>query len=87
MNQMNQITQQNAAASEELASTAEEMTGQAEQLQGLMSFFKISGATGNTGGGQRRTAHSTTQAKIKHAPTNPNDPTHLDLNLHQFERF
>ncbi|OHX35442.1 hypothetical protein BJL95_04190, partial [Methylomonas sp. LWB] len=86
MNQMNQITQQNAAASEELASTAEEMTGQAEQLQGLMSFFKISGATGNTGGGQRRTAH-TTQAKIKHAPTNPNDPTHLDLNLHQFERF
>ena len=41
MNQMNQITQQNASASEELAATAEEMTGQAEQLQNLMSFFKI----------------------------------------------
>ncbi len=41
MNQMNEITQQNASSSEELAATAEEMTGQAEQLQSLMSFFKI----------------------------------------------
>ena len=41
MNQMNQITQQNASASEELAATAEEMSGQAEQLQDLMSFFKV----------------------------------------------
>ena len=41
MNQMNQITQQNASASEELAATAEEMTGQAEQLRELMDFFKI----------------------------------------------
>ncbi len=43
MNQMNQITQQNASASEELAATAEEMSGQAEQLQELMSFFKLAG--------------------------------------------
>ncbi|MCX7087502.1 MAG: methyl-accepting chemotaxis protein, partial [Methylococcales bacterium] len=35
MNQMNQITQQNASASEELAATAEEMTSQVEQLQTL----------------------------------------------------
>jgi len=39
MNQLSQLTQQNAAASEELAATAEEMSGQAEQLQMLMSFF------------------------------------------------
>ncbi len=45
MNQMNQITQQNASASEELAATAEEMGAQTEQLQTLMSFFKI-GYTG-----------------------------------------
>jgi methyl-accepting chemotaxis protein len=44
MNQMNQITQQNASASEELASTAGEMSGQAEHLQSLMSFFKIKNA-------------------------------------------
>ncbi|MBY0579129.1 MAG: MCP four helix bundle domain-containing protein [Burkholderiales bacterium] len=40
MNQLNQITQQNASSSEELAATAEEMSGQAEQLQQLMAFFK-----------------------------------------------
>jgi methyl-accepting chemotaxis protein len=41
MNQMNQITQQNASSSEELAATAEEMAGQAEQLQQVMGFFKL----------------------------------------------
>jgi methyl-accepting chemotaxis protein len=38
---MNQITQQNASASEQLAATAEEMTSQAEQLMELMGFFNI----------------------------------------------
>jgi methyl-accepting chemotaxis protein len=42
MDQLNQITQQNASASEELAATAEEMSGQASNLQQIMSFFKIS---------------------------------------------
>ena len=41
MNQLNEITQQNASSSEELAATAEEMSGQAEQLQQLMDFFKL----------------------------------------------
>jgi methyl-accepting chemotaxis protein len=41
MNQLNQITQQNASASEELAATAEEMSAQAEQLQQAMSFFRV----------------------------------------------
>jgi methyl-accepting chemotaxis protein len=41
MSQLNQITQQNASASEELAATAEEMSGQAMQLQEVMSFFKV----------------------------------------------
>ncbi|MDO8208613.1 MAG: methyl-accepting chemotaxis protein [Gallionella sp.] len=44
MNQLNQITQQNASSSEELAATAEEMSGQAAQLQNLMAFFKVEGA-------------------------------------------
>ncbi|MDX8399306.1 MAG: methyl-accepting chemotaxis protein [Gallionellaceae bacterium] len=43
MNQLNQITQQNASSSEELAATAEEMSGQAAQLQNLMAFFKVDG--------------------------------------------
>jgi methyl-accepting chemotaxis protein len=45
MNQLNQITQQNASATEELAATAEEMSGQAGQLQELMSFFKVEGGS------------------------------------------
>lgn len=44
MTQMNQITQQNASASEELAATAEEMSGQAEMLQQLVAFFKTDDA-------------------------------------------
>jgi methyl-accepting chemotaxis protein len=43
MIQLNQITQQNAAGSEELAATAEEMNAQAEQLQALVEQFQISG--------------------------------------------
>jgi methyl-accepting chemotaxis protein len=42
MGQLNQLTQQNASASEELAATSEEMNGQADQLQRLMEFFRTS---------------------------------------------
>jgi methyl-accepting chemotaxis protein len=52
MNQLNEITQQNASSSEELAATAEEMSGQAEQLQQLMDFFKLN--TMATGRSQQR---------------------------------
>jgi methyl-accepting chemotaxis protein len=38
------VIQQNAAASEEMASTAEELSGQAEVLQSTIAFFKIGDA-------------------------------------------
>ncbi|HEX8393264.1 MAG TPA: methyl-accepting chemotaxis protein [Longimicrobium sp.] len=41
MSHMDQVTQQNASASEELASTAEELAGQAESLQQLMGTFRV----------------------------------------------
>jgi len=41
MDQLNQITQQNASSSEQLAATSEEMSGQAAQLQELMAFFTV----------------------------------------------
>jgi methyl-accepting chemotaxis protein len=44
MGQLNQATQTNASASEELAATAEEMGGQAAQLQELMGYFKTEAA-------------------------------------------
>ena len=47
MAHLNQIAQQNAAASEELAATAEEMNSQAEQLKQTMGFFKLN--TGSSG--------------------------------------
>jgi methyl-accepting chemotaxis protein len=40
MTQVDQVTQRNAAAAEELSSTAEQMTAQAENLQKLMAFFR-----------------------------------------------
>ncbi|MGZ8781066.1 MAG: methyl-accepting chemotaxis protein, partial [Thermoanaerobaculia bacterium] len=45
--QVDQVTQRNASAAEELSSTAEEMASQAEALDELMSFFKLSGAAAN----------------------------------------
>ncbi len=38
---LNQVTQQNAASSEELATSAEELTGQTEQLYKIASYFKL----------------------------------------------
>jgi methyl-accepting chemotaxis protein len=44
MGMVDQVTQRNAAAAEELASTSEEMSSQAESLQQLMGFFHVAGA-------------------------------------------
>lgn len=41
MSQVDEVTQRNASASEELAATSEELAAQAERLQQLMRFFKI----------------------------------------------
>jgi len=46
MNQMNQITQQNASSSEELAATAEEMMSQTAALQQMMRFFTLDAVAG-----------------------------------------
>jgi methyl-accepting chemotaxis protein len=42
---VDQVTQRNASASEELASTAEEMSAQAEALSQLVSFFRVGGGS------------------------------------------
>ncbi|HEX8393691.1 MAG TPA: methyl-accepting chemotaxis protein [Longimicrobium sp.] len=41
--EMDQITQNNVAASQELSSTAEKLAAEADQLQALVSFFRIRG--------------------------------------------
>ena len=47
MNQLSQITQQNASASEQLPATAEEMSAQAVNLQELMGFFDLGKQAGD----------------------------------------
>ena len=64
MGHVNEITQQNASASEELAATAEEMSAQAEQLLELISYFRLGnrsaadgawpGGPSNTGAARQR---------------------------------
>jgi methyl-accepting chemotaxis protein len=41
MVQVDQVTQRNASAAEELSSTAEELAAQAESLQQMMMFFRV----------------------------------------------
>ena len=41
MSHVEQVTQRNASAAEELASTAEQLSGQAQALQQLISFFNL----------------------------------------------
>jgi methyl-accepting chemotaxis protein len=41
MVQVDQVTQRNASAAEELSATAEELAAQAESLQQMMMFFRI----------------------------------------------
>ena len=58
LSQVDQVTQRNASAAEELASTAEETAAQAESLSQLISFFR----TGETVG-RRRTGAARPVAK------------------------
>jgi methyl-accepting chemotaxis protein len=43
MSQLDQVTQRNASAAEELSSTAEEMNAQATTLQDAIAFFTVHG--------------------------------------------
>ncbi|WP_375768446.1 methyl-accepting chemotaxis protein [Archangium gephyra] len=47
MEYVDEVTQRNASASEELASTAEELSAQAEALQQLVSFFRVAEESGD----------------------------------------
>ena len=41
MTQLDQVTQTNAASSQEMASASEQLNGQANSLNQMMSFFKV----------------------------------------------
>lgn len=54
MGQVDQVTQQNASAAEELSVTAQQMAGQASSLQELMAFFRLPGSAMEGNGGDPR---------------------------------
>ena len=58
MGQVDELTQRNASASEELSSTAEELSAQAEALQELIAFFQLPGAVDRPGQRPRQVEHN-----------------------------
>ena len=77
VNQLNQVTQQNAASSEELAATSEEMSGQALQLQDLMAFFTLEGVA----------SIATTGSSFNKSPVKKITVSKQALNESEFVRF
>ncbi|MBN1533615.1 MAG: HAMP domain-containing protein [Spirochaetes bacterium] len=69
MNELNQVTQQNASAAEELASTAEVLSSNALQLQQLVSFFKVTGLSVAAAGGREREMHQIHKSVHTHTQT------------------
>jgi methyl-accepting chemotaxis protein len=63
-----EITQRNATAAEELASTAEQMSAQAEGLQQLVGFFRVAAGEGDAA------------APSPRRPQAPNEPSALPVN-------
>jgi len=63
MSAVDEVTQRNASAAEELSSTAEEMASQAEALQRLMAFFAI-----REEAGARRRLHVLRAPEVVPAP-------------------
>jgi methyl-accepting chemotaxis protein len=57
---LDRVTQQNAAAAEQMAATAGELSNQAQQLQAAVGFFKLATTSASTGGPRLRARHRLT---------------------------
>lgn len=91
MQQLDQVTQKNAAGSEELAATADEMRGQSQSLIEMISFFKlrrhdssIAGPVADNGAASSSFSGSKLQSSVKQQKP-ATKITAIDEN--QFERF
>lgn len=86
MTQLDQVTQTNAASSQEMAAASEELSAQANNLTQMMKFFKISDMrSGGFGGSQntlapRRGSQSPASGKEGHSGNN-------GLDLRNFDRY
>ncbi len=88
MGQLDSVTQQNAAASEELAATADEMKGQVESLTAQLSFFKI-GDEGQYAPVEQVKTESTPLSTVKNTAKKVGDSLSniSDPEMEHFERF
>jgi len=81
MTQLDQVTQTNAASSQEVASASEELNGQANSLTQMMSFFKV-----NAGDDfQNNFVAPAPQQNM--APTPAAEPSSGGLDLRDFDRY
>jgi methyl-accepting chemotaxis protein len=75
MSQVDQVTQRNASAAEELSSTSEEMVAQAESLKQLVGFFQVNGQT-HAGWAPHRPDEAVHAPHVAHAPALPHPAVH-----------
>lgn len=93
LHMLDQVIQQNAAASEEVASTSEELSAQAGHLQRTVAFFRIPGGGVPSRVGVRKASERTDGPLPKVVPGVPQPVAprlHLDLSDDEdgdFERF
>lgn len=73
--QLDQVIQQNAGGSEEIASTAQELSSQAEHLQNTISFFKIDAVSKDVMSQATVINHPDTETKYKTAITTEKSTT------------
>ena len=74
MSQLNQVTQQNAAASEQLAATAEDMNNQSKDLLTLTGFFKLEGKGMEVARRQARAPEHAGRLPAREAPRSSMEP-------------
>jgi len=79
MTELDQLTQTNAASSQELASASEELSGQAESLADMMRFFKVNESASMMGSNRVPITNSYKSSNTQSS----ND----ELNLRDFDRY
>jgi methyl-accepting chemotaxis protein len=86
MMQLDKVTQQNAAGSEELAATAEEMQAQSESLQQAVRFFRLPRHADTLGAGIENTPSKVVQPP-RAAPAITSMSDDSDIDESKFERY
>lgn len=80
MQQLNTITQQNAASAEEFSSNSEELIQQAERLKKLIKRFQVDSISMNDKPKEMKTVNEENSSKQNHLEDNKNGIS-IDMNI------